>query len=114
MVALGLQFVHAQALAKLEGLVMKALDVLRNRVEVGLRWISGLPLVDLAGDRLYGYDEFDAWQAAHLARQTDAIAVRCVWSQHGCIVGCMCCLWCCLWRAHDAGAVWPMPPASPP
>ena len=65
-----------QALAKLEGLVMKALDVLRNRVEAGLRWIACLPLVDLAGDRLYGYDEFDAWQAAHLARQTDAIAVR--------------------------------------
>ncbi len=65
-----------QGLARLEELVLKALDVLDNRVDAGLRWIAAAQLVDLAGDRLYGYSEFGEWQAAHLARQATAIAVR--------------------------------------
>ena len=71
----------AQGLAKLESLVSKALDVLRNRVIAGLRWIAAAPLVDLAGDRLYGYEELEAWQAPHLSRQAEAIAVRWARSQ---------------------------------
>ena len=71
----GLDTEH-QALARLEELVLKALDVLDNRVDAGLRCIAATQLVDLAGDRLYGYNEFGEWQAAHLARQAAAIAVR--------------------------------------
>ena len=51
--------------------------MLNNRIDAGLRWIAAAQLVDLVGDRLYGYDEFGEWQTAHLARQAATIAVRC-------------------------------------
>ena len=55
----------------------KAMDILNNRVDCNLRWISRAPLVDLPTDRLFNAHEFGIWQAKFLARQTHAIGIRC-------------------------------------
>ena len=54
----------------------KAADVMANRMDGNLRWISRAPLVDLPPDRLFSYEEFGAWQTKFLQRQTAAIAIR--------------------------------------